>query len=223
MIGQSLWRLGVPLGVAVLATILLLLIAVSRTPVVPARYRVVAAAHALPVGTVLGPKDLTTLVLPVRPVAAVTSAAELLGKVTTVPLLAGELVTTTDVAAPNQEGLSYLLAHGERALTLGLTPVEAVGYALHPGDRVDAYVTVLAGTGVRGAPFSRTLVQDLLVLAVNPPAAGAGGGSVTLAVRPAEAALLLLGQAVGSVTLTLRAHGDGQRLPASAGVGGLAP
>jgi Flp pilus assembly protein CpaB len=219
-VSGRLWlRVLVPLAVAALATLALAKLGQGgqATP----RYPVVVATHALAAGTVLGTGDLELVERPELAPGDVQDKASLVGLVTTVPLAAGEAVRSEDAVTPSSLGLGYALPAGQRALTLGLTPVEAVGYQLAAGDRVDAFVTVLSGA--RGAPFAKSVEQDLRVLAVAPPQAGASSGEVTLAVTPEEASVLLLGQAVGSVTLVLRPHGDRARASASAGVGALAP
>jgi pilus assembly protein CpaB len=183
---------------------------------------VVALTESLPAGTVVAPADVTLRSVPAVMPGDLVDPSQVVGQVTTVPLAAGEVVRSEDVADPATLGLPYQLAPGERALTLGLSPVEAVGYQLQSGDRVDAFVTITGG-GLAKAPFTKVVEEDLRVLSVSPPGSGAAGGEVTLAVTPTQAATLLLGQTLGTVTLVLRRAGDRHLLPVTVNAGALAP
>jgi Flp pilus assembly protein CpaB len=156
---------------------------------------VVALTESLPAGTVVAPADVTLRSVPAVMPGDLVDPSQVVGQVTTVPLAAGEVVRSEDVADPATLGLPYQLAPGERALTLGLSK----------------------------APFTKVVEEDLRVLSVSPPGSGAAGGEVTLAVTPTQAATLLLGQTLGTVTLVLRRAGDRHLLPVTVNAGALAP
>jgi Flp pilus assembly protein CpaB len=218
---RKILRVGLPLLVAMIAT--LLAARATSSGASERRYAVVETVRAVAAGTVLTAADLTRAEVPYVGAGDLTDPAAAVGQVTTVALAAGEVVRQEDLRPVSASGLAYQLASGERALTLGLTPVEAVGYQLAAGARVDALLVLPSTPGVPGSPFAKVLVQDLRVLAVAPPSAGATGGEVTLAVTPKEASQLLLAQALGSVTLVLRAHGDTGNAPAETKAGELGP
>ncbi len=211
-IGRRTWlRVLLPLLAALAAVFVFL--AVTKVPTPPHRLVVVTTA-ALPAGTVLTSADLTLTPTSEVSTGDLSSVAQAVGQSLTVPLSAGERVRQEDVVPPLAAALVEALPVGERALTLSLTPVQAVGFQLAPGNRVDILATFGASSGPAGAPLSDLVLSNILLLRVAPPATGATSGLVTLEVKPSQAALLELSEQVGSITLILRPARD--RSPATA-------
>ena len=129
------------------------------------------------------------------------------------------------------EKLRDRLTQGERAVTLRVDAISGVGGNVVPGSRVDIIGTFPAGAWTQGAPptsgpagaaadQSVALLSNVTVLAVDAQTreieyvASAGGprgqtySTVTLAVTPEEAVLLVFAQQYGALTFTLRPDAD---------------
>lgn len=195
----------IPLLIATAAAIVFLrLTAPKKAPLVP----VVVAAGALKAGHVISPQDVRIVLVPKALPGELANPAALQGEVLIVSLAPGEAVQQGDVTSAVKAPLVERLPQGERAVSLALPPVAAVGYVLQKGDRVDVIATFNAQTGVPSAPISIVALADVPVLGVRAPAAGATQGLVTLEVTPQEAATLELADQVGTVDLALRPASD---------------
>src|SRR3990172_4456916 len=142
----------------------------------------VVASQDIPANTRITADMVTVKNLPEDAVLAsvLTDAAEAVGKVTQVPLAAGEQVLPAKVrgtaVALAQFGdtppLAFLVPEGKRAFAIRLSDVASVGGLLRPGDFVDI---ILSG-GAPGVADRATfltpgsgcyVVQDVEVLAVG--------------------------------------------------------
>ncbi len=151
---------------------------------------------------------------------AISQTNEAIGRVATMPILAGEPVLDSKIAAKGAGvGLAAIIPKGMRAFTIQ-TPTVATGVAgfILPGNKVDVLLTVKeagGGPGVHGGTI--ILLQNLEILAVDqrvgaePTATEkvVGGAakdlrSVTLLVSPEQAAKLDLAGNLGTLHLTLR-------------------
>ncbi len=173
---------------------------------------VVVARQAIPAGTVLNGEMLTLQVLPKEylPPYAITEIQQAQGKVTTVPLAAGEPVLETKVAAPGYgKVLAYRIPPGKRAVTLRVNEVTGVAGFLRPGDRVDVLATL--PREVAGEEKTVLVAGNLEILAVAQSTEGKEEPvplealtSVTLAATPEQAAVLTLAEERGSLRMLLR-------------------
>lgn len=147
--------------------------------------------------------------------ASVDQAA---GRVTAVPLAAGEPVLKSALAlAEDKSALAFHVPPGFRAVTIAVNELTGVAGRLQVGDRVD-----LVGTfakDVAGESKAILLMEDIKVLALGRADATdmkdkATGGyrSVTVAVKPEQAVLLALAAERGHVQAILRpVDGEEQR------------
>ncbi|MEK6705924.1 MAG: Flp pilus assembly protein CpaB, partial [Bdellovibrionota bacterium] len=145
--------------------------------------------------------------------------------------------TFNKITEPNMRtGLAPQVAPGKRAVAVPVNEVSGVAKLVKPGDRVDL-IAVLDLGGSKDAKISKTILQDVVVLAVgrsvtnNVPriieADPFGGNprvkslaedftfaSVTLEVEPVQAQLLALVMANGenALTLSLRNNDDSDRV-----------
>ena len=208
------------IGIALLAALAAVLLAArwSARSAIDMRHIAVAAAEIQP-GTRLRPDMLQLLPWPASslPPGTYTELSVLDGRVTRVALARGEPVQDARLAQPGATGgLSALVAHGKRAMTVRVNDVVGVaGFAL-PGNFVDILVSTQderRAPGERELAISKLVLERILVLAV---AQEAGQGdtrpkvvnAVTLEVTPAEAEQLDLARSVGQLSLVLRNQVD---------------
>jgi Flp pilus assembly protein CpaB len=124
------------------------------------------------------------------------------------------VVTKEDLLGTDFASLSLLMEKGQRAIALRVTAESVAGGFVLPGSRVDIVSTVQRGS----EPVSQTIMQDVLVLAVDanfikdPEIRNQVGTTVTLAVNPEDAQKLALAGSLGELRLTLRALGDTERV-----------
>ena len=157
------------------------------------------AARSVDAGRALRPADVAVRRLPAAVVPRGRLARSPAGRVTVVPLAAGEVLLAAKLAPDGLAGVAALVPSGHRALAV---PVEPDGLDLRQGHRVDVLATfeVSAAEGAEGdaAPPTFPVATDALVVDVAEQA-------VTVAVTPAEAARVAFALARGTVTLALTA------------------
>ena len=202
----------------------------------PSTPRVLAAARALPVGTLLGEEDLRAVELQAEAVrdgehividegADETGAGMLRGYAVREALAAGEPLTRSALAGPGQRGfLAAVLRPGTRAMTINVGQAEGYAGLIDPGDRVDVILTAAlpgADTGLtvtdgEGKVLSRTIVEDVRLIAVDRRIDDGGGGedertevvTATLEVSPEQDDELALGAHEGTLSLAVRSLAD---------------
>ncbi len=97
-----------------------------------------------------------------------TSKEEVEGFIAAVNIRKGEQVTLNKVIPPGvQTGLSRQVAPGRRAIAIPVDDYNAVNRLLKPGDRVDLIATIDPPGAPKGSQIARTVLQDVLVLAVG--------------------------------------------------------
>jgi pilus assembly protein CpaB len=139
---------------------------------------------------------------------------EVVGRVPAERIIQGEYVRRERLADPEAGvGLNAIIPRGQRAVSINITNASAVSGFLNPGNYVDVLATVKTkGEGQKTV----TMLQAKRLLAVNNRLGGDGGEggvvgtdarvkpSVTLALTPEEAELMVHAFEEGVVTLTLR-------------------
>jgi len=214
--------LGLALSAGLAAALLAFLLVRGRGgegAAAPDTVSVVTAARAIPARIRLTATLLKLSAMPAQrvPEGSFTTSADLIGKITALPVSAGEAVTDKSLAPPGAAaGLAFALPSSQRAVTVALDPADGVDEFAYPGDHVDVLATDEPGS----APAeTHTVLQNVTLLAVGsqtsagPPAATSpptpGGVShVTVAVTPAQAQSLVLAAARGKIHLALRPAGD---------------
>ncbi len=133
---------------------------------------------------------------------AITNIASLTNRYTAMTILKGDIITSHrllgDDAIPD---LAHAIPPGKRAVSIAVSKVTGVGGFIQQGNYVDVIATFKPK---KAEPFSKIVLQDILVLAVgnmfqfdgavaSSPAAIAAGkvDLVTLAVTPEEAERLM--------------------------------
>jgi len=174
---------------------------------------VVLAKHNLDAGAVLTLDDLIMgdVASDAVPDSVFQSPDQLVGRVTVVPLIQGQAITTTLLAPRGVgPGLQAAVPTGMRAVTVDVNEITGVAGYLVPGCHVDLIQTVRDEK--TGMPQARTLAQNVKVTAVgmkhNPQDGDGGGHSITLLVTPPQAELIELACSVGRPRFVLRGGND---------------
>jgi pilus assembly protein CpaB len=176
---------------------------------------VVVAAGPILRGQVLQPMQLKVARYPADSVPAGTfqNVSQLSGAGPTARLAlraqaANEPILADQVSAPGGKlTLSVALMPGMRAVSLRSGEVAGVGGFVLPGDRVDILLTRTA-SGENSA-VTQVLAENVLVMGVDQSADDTTdkpvvSRTVTIQVTPDQAQTISLGQAVGTVSLSLR-------------------
>lgn len=86
----------------------------------------------------------------------------------TVPIMKGEQITKPRVTYPGAKtGLSRQVSMGKRAMAIRVTDSFAASRLIKPGDRVDLVTNVDYASGRKDLQFSKTILQDVLVLSTG--------------------------------------------------------
>ncbi len=160
------------------------------------------------------------------PRAALTTPAELVGRVTARVVVAGSAVTEDALTpAGTAGGLQAVVPAGMRALTLEVNEYNGMTRLLVPGSRVDVMGTLRDDK--TGNSYTRTLVPGAKVLAVGKklgaeqpkvestdgqPVDNSPAKSVTMLVSPRDAAAIELATDRGRTRLVLRSPQDATEL-----------
>ena len=135
--------------------------------------------------------------------------SQLAGAVARTPMLAGEPVTENKIAHIGQGGfMSAMIAAGKRAVSIPISAKTGAGGFVLPNDRVDVMLTRQVGNG-RNFQVE-TVLRDARVLAIDQvfkdekDKQTAVGDTATLELSPAQAELIALAQAQGTLSLALR-------------------
>ena len=175
--------------------------------------QVIVAKRDLQMGTRLQPDMLQTLAWPKSATiqGPLTSLDEAVGRVIRVPVLQGEPLMQSKLAAVGEKGgLSSVLESGQRAVTVKVNEIMGVaGFAL-PGNFVDVMVNT---PDSQNQPVSKIVIERIRVLAVAQDVSTNESkprvvNAVTLQVTPQQAEQIDLARSVGTLSLVLRGHSD---------------
>ena len=175
--------------------------------------KVVVATRDLQIGTRLQPAMLETVSWPIAaPIQSpLQSTEQAYDRVINMPILKGEPIQETKLAALGQQGgLSSVLKDGKRAVTVKVNEIVGVaGFAL-PGNYVDVMVNTPDGNNNL---VSKIVIERIQVLAVAQDVSTNESkprvvNAVTLQVSPQQAEQIDLARSVGTLSLVLRSHGD---------------
>ena len=137
------------------------------------------------------------------------------GTVVRAPLVAGEPLSTNKIVHADGAGfMAAMVDPGMRAVSVGITTESGAGGFILPNDRVDVLVTgQISETPRRFRAF--TILRDVRVLAVDQTYREDKDQKVVLAktatleLSPVQTELVESAQAMGTISLALRALGDG--------------
>ena len=184
--------------------------AVETTPVIVARV-------AIPVGAALTGSEVELVewpraYMPSGPVSTIEAAR---GRVLRRPLARGEPVLETVLLPEGAEaGLVAVIEAEMRAISVKVDPVIGVAGFVKPGGRVDVVATLRRIDLKTKLPYTKIVLQDVKVLAVDQKLEEAENGEaelvsvVTLEVGPKQAEQLTYVSHEGRLQLALRSPGD---------------
>lgn len=150
------------------------------------------------------------------PAGAVTDMKSIVGRATRYHLGASEVLTDAKLAPEGvSAGLETVIEEGKRAITVGINTDRSVAGFIKPNSHVDVML-VMRSQGPEKPALSKTILQDIKVLAVNtdmqnngdPDNRGKTVEMVTFLVTPEEAEKLSLAQENGVLALRLRSSVD---------------
>ena len=133
---------------------------------------------------------------------AVTALSDLSGQTTATFILKGEQISRARLQGSSISPDRLGTRPGYEAVTLQLDQQRVVSGFLQATDHVVLYTTLDNKAGVS---FTATLVPDVRVLKVGSSSGGSSGGTnlITLELKPADAAKVILAQEEGHVWLAL--------------------
>jgi len=196
----------------VTATLVYVYLSKQRLQINPNTTVVVASKNIQP-GTTITSDMLRLDSVPKEkvPAGTATDIDQVLDEVAKYGIRPGQPLSALNVCPKNR--LSYVIPPYMRAVSVAVDPVIGVGGFLKPGDRVD----VVATFAQNDASVTKTILQDVMLLAVGPDLSNADPNKAadqkpqihaTLAVMPLDAERLILADQRGKLRLALRRPDD---------------
>jgi pilus assembly protein CpaB len=177
--------------------------------------KVVVAATDIPEGATIKPDALRMEALPGTAVApnAFTSADSLVGRITRVPIFAGDVIVPQRLAPKGSgPGLEVKITPGMRAMAVKVDDVAGLSGLIQPGSHVDVLVTLTPEQN--GKRVSKLFMENVRVLSVGSVVQRDNSGkpidasTAALEVDPAQAERLAVAMNQGTIQLVLRGYGD---------------
>jgi len=178
----------------------------------PAKSQVIVAARSLPLGALVGERDVKSLEWSGGSVPAgfFTNPAEVIGRGLLVPVQENEPILLSKLAAVGAGGgLPVIIDDGMRAITIGVDQVIGVAGFVLPSTRVDVLLTLQSNENLK-EPATKVLMQNVRTLAAGQSIQQDKEGKaqqvsvVTFLVTPEQAETLALASQQGRIQLTLR-------------------
>jgi len=182
---------------------------VASKPAAPTG-RIVVAAKRIELGERLTSSDLREITWPdaTRPAGSFSRTSDCLDRALITPVVENELILEEKLAPKEAGGgLAVAIPEGTRGISLRVDDVVSVAGFVVPGTMVDVLVT---GQTTNGDSITRTILQDLRVLAVGQKSEPDREGKpqtytvVTLLVTPEEAEKVTMASTEGKIHLALR-------------------
>jgi len=219
--------------VIALGTVLLarsMMSSAPQAPVETSSTEVLAAAHDLPIGTLIKEADLKWISWTTEAdtgglyVKGKTDENTVIGSVVRQSLREGEPLMSGHIVRPHEQGfLAAVLTPGKRAMAVAITPVAGVAGFIFPGDHVDVILAHQverkddASLTVRRV--SETVLTDVRVLALDQKTSDQTTDPkiaqlATLEVTPKQAEKVALLTQLGTLSLVLRSLASETDTPA---------
>jgi Flp pilus assembly protein CpaB len=176
--------LGILLAILVIVAFVLVALNASQAGASPQQTVVVAGKDLQP-RIPITKDSLSTRSIPVPgnyPKVYFSQLTELVGMVPLVPILQGQVISSNDVARPNEalgSQSEYLpIPSGFVALTIPTSEQQGVAGYIQPGD----YISVIATVSSAGKVATMTVFRDLYVVKVGTPGATSSSNATSLTV-----------------------------------------
>jgi len=180
---------------------------------------VLVAAADLPQSHVIAAKDLRWQAWPKEALtptlisrsARPDAASALVGSTVRGRFVAGEPILEEKLG---RGMLADMLPSGKRAVAIRISAESTAGGFILPNDRVDVIQSMVRQDGAQSEYWSRTLLTNIRVLAIDqtaddPKGLAVIGKTATLELSPSEVPVIVAGQAAGPLSLALRSAADG--------------
>jgi len=187
-----------------------------------ATVKVVVAATDLQPGTFLSPQNVALRDVPAAFLHAEAVRAEgwgeIAGRFLARSLRSGEPILMSHLAQDAAAGFSAQLSEGMRALTFPVDEESSISGMLAPGDRIDLFFTTTSGNEtmtlplLSGVPVIATGMRTLSNEHHPEVQNQRQYRTVTVSVKPQDAAKITLAQESGKLTVALRRPGDARAL-----------
>lgn len=177
---------------------------------------VVVARDYLVQGTTLRSEHMNAVDWPAKsaPAGAYPSTESLLDRILREPMVPGEPFLPGKLWPKGSKGnLLDTISIGQRAMTVPVQEISGIAAEELVGASVDV---LLASKDAQNQPFSRIILENVLVLSVPGTARSDSKGratsinAVTLQLTPENAQRLNLARSIGTLSLSLRHYGDVQ-------------
>lgn len=185
---------------------------------------VLIAANPLPPGTLIQPADVVwqkwpkenltdtftskARDMPVEQATALLNSVA--GSVVRLGIGKGQPIVTGAIIKPGEKGfLAAILAPGMRAISINISASGGGAGLILPGDRVDVLLSQGLKIEDKDRRVTETYIPDLRLIALDQkvsgdPNAPVVGRTATLEVTPHQAEMLILGEDMGKLSLSLR-------------------
>lgn len=176
---------------------------------------IVVAATDLSDGQVITTADVKIISMPIAaaPVDAYTVSDSVVGRVTRIPVFAGEAFVPGRLAPVGTgAGLEVKIAPGKRAMAVKIDEVAGLAGLIQPNSRVDVLLTVVSAQGVEQR--AKLIMSNMRVLSIGaqvergPDGRPMNATTAALEVTPLEAEQLAIAANQGRIQLVLRGYGD---------------
>lgn len=177
---------------------------------------VVVASRNLPAGALMDDAvRVEHWPAPIVPDSAFADAGQLVGRVSKIPIFAGEVIVPGRLAAEGvAPGLEALIPRGKRAMSLRVDDVSGISGMIQPSSRVDLLLTLETPLGGASQRTGKLFMSNMKILAMGTDVYRNEKGEpiqttvATLEVTPEESERLAVAQSQGGIQLVLRGFAD---------------
>ena len=181
--------------------------------------KVLVAATSIPSGTTITNQmvKLAEYQKVLIPSGTTTDLTQVVGKIAKSEIGANNYLLAQNLMKPGDSPIFSGLSENSRAMAIRVDEASSIGGFANPGNHVDVVAVLSPGSGAK--QVSKVIAQDLKILANNQNTqeiSGAAiklGGTVTLEVTQAQAAVLTLAMREGNLHLIGRNPGNREQLP----------
>ncbi|HEY1381781.1 MAG TPA: Flp pilus assembly protein CpaB [Gemmataceae bacterium] len=191
---------------------------ISARQATPDTQPVLVAKEKILAGQVIKDPEKSFVLMPLPTGSApnaISNLEDLKNKIVNKTIQTGQWLTPDDISG----NFGIDLPKGYYAMSVKVDAVSGASGFILPKSRVNVVATIKP-TGMGGRPKVVTILQDVLVLAVDQTSvrpedrmAVSQLSTALLAVKPADSQKLALAQSMGDLKLVLRAHDDENKVP----------